>query len=109
MFFTNCTVQIVKIMLSCVFFAQIYKLNIVFFYNFAPRKKNSFEILAKIREFYYNSQTDRPAHKQLIKLINRTFHKRKINRQDVYKDTPLRLHVDYFLHFQTNNKQHEQN
>ena len=77
MFFTNCSVQIVKIMLSCVFFVQIYKLNIVFFYNFAPRKKNSFEILAKIREFYYNSQTDRPAHKQLIKLINRTSHNRK--------------------------------
>lgn len=65
MFFTNCTVQIVKIMLSCVFFAQIYKLNIVFFYNFAPHKKTINEILAKIREFYNNPQIDQRTHNNL--------------------------------------------
>ena len=33
-------------MLFCVFFAQIYKQDIVIFYNFAPYKKNDIRVIS---------------------------------------------------------------
>lgn len=65
MFFTICTILIVKSMLFCIFFAQIYKQDIVIFYNFAPYKKATYVLLAKIREFYNNPQIDQHAHNNL--------------------------------------------
>lgn len=52
-------------MLFCIFFAQIYKQDIFIFYNFAPYKKTTYVLLAKIREFYNNPQIDQRAHNNL--------------------------------------------
>lgn len=75
MFFTICTVQTVKNMLSCVFFAQIYNLNIVFFYNFALHKKNDIRVISEKLESFII----------ILKLTNAHITTYKVNYITTYK------------------------